>query len=113
MVSTGECAVNTTKLDAILFCSEVNSAGYSEIEEPIRLRKKHNFNLRGTCYYWIYGYCITTVPHGFDMIAAITEDIIFNDRSCNNETRLKRRGENVCGVRTVVFVFTHEKGAGA
>ena len=24
-----------------MFCSEVNSAGYSEIEEPIRLRKKH------------------------------------------------------------------------
>ena len=27
------------KLDAILFCSEVNSAGYSEIEEPTRLSK--------------------------------------------------------------------------
>ena len=24
-----------------MFCSEVNSEGYSEIEEPIRLREKH------------------------------------------------------------------------
>ena len=32
--------VTETKLDAILFSSEVNSAEYSEIEEPIRLRKK-------------------------------------------------------------------------
>ena len=33
-------SVTETKQDA-LFCPEVNSAGYSEIEEPIRLRKKH------------------------------------------------------------------------
>ena len=33
--------VTESKLNAILFCSEVNSTGYSEIEEPISLRKKH------------------------------------------------------------------------
>ena len=34
-------SVTQTKLDGILFCSEGNSAEYSQIEEPIRLRKKH------------------------------------------------------------------------
>ena len=34
-------SITETILDAILFCSEVNSAGHSVIEEPIRLRKKH------------------------------------------------------------------------
>ena len=32
-------SVTETKLNAILFSSEVNSTRYSEIEEPIRLRK--------------------------------------------------------------------------
>ena len=45
-------SVTETKLDAILFCSDVNreqlfieveanSVGYSETEEPMRFRKKH------------------------------------------------------------------------
>ena len=34
-------SVTLTKQGSILFCSEVNSAGYFEIEEPIRLCKKH------------------------------------------------------------------------
>ena len=34
-------SVSETKRDTILFSSEVNSAGYSEIEEQIELRKNH------------------------------------------------------------------------
>ena len=30
-----------SKLDTILFCLLTNSAGYSDIKEPIRLRRKH------------------------------------------------------------------------
>ena len=33
--------VSETKRAAILFCSEVSSAWYSEMEKPIRWRKKH------------------------------------------------------------------------
>ena len=34
-------SVTETKLIAILFCLEMNSAGYPLVDEPIRLRKNH------------------------------------------------------------------------
>ena len=38
-------SVTKTKLEAFLFCSEMNSAGYSMTEESIRLWKKY-YSLR-------------------------------------------------------------------